>query len=437
MSSALRKRISTGYVPRDLQAKLHRMLKRFSVLVMHRRFGKTVFCINEMLDQGLQNGKLNPRYAYIAPLYSQAKKVAWDYLKQYALKIPGAVANEAELRVDIPRPEKGDTIRFQLFGAENPDSLRGIYLDGVVLDEYGDMNPVLWTKVIRPALSDRLGWAIFMGTPKGQNAFYELYQYALSGKDPEWFGALYKASETKIVAQSELDANKAQMTEDEYEQEFECSFLAGITGAYFAREIGKAESEKRITHVPHDPMLKVDTYWDLGLNDVCSIWAIQSTRFEHRAIKYFEAPDTSIPEWLKILRSQGWILGMIYLPHDAKVREMTTGKARIETFHSLGFRPTVIAKVEDKLDSIHAARMIFPKVWFDKTNCEKGIKALSNYQRRWDEKTKVFSPKPLHNWASNGADAFQQFAMGVREDRGQEARNLPRQAENTWNVFNY
>lgn len=434
MSTEVQK-IFTGYEPRAIQAYLHRMMRRFNVLVMHRRLGKTVFCINHMIAKGLRNDKFNPRYAYIAPLFSQAKKVAWDYLKQYAMTIPGATANEAELRVDIPRPERGDTIRFQLFGAENPDSLRGMYFDGVCLDEYGDMIPSLWSKVLRPALSDRLGWAIFMGTPKGQNDFYDLYQYAISGKDPEWFGALYKASETKIIPQSELDANRAQMSEDEYDQEFECSFLAGITGAYWAKEMGLAESSGRITRVPYDPAMPVDTWWDLGMNDVCSIWCTQSMRFEHRAIFYIEAPDTPIPEWIKILRKQPWHFGSWNVPHDIAVREMTTGKARIEAFKPFGIRPKVIPRVEDKLDSIAAGRQIISKVWFDKDGCEKGIKALKNYQRRWDEKSKVFSPKPAHNWASNGADAWQQFGMGVREDRSAETRQRPRKAISDYDVF--
>jgi phage terminase large subunit len=430
------KKITTGYEPRALQAELHMRLKRFSVLVMHRRFGKTVFAINHMVDSGLRNARKNPRYAYIAPLYGQAKRVAWDYLKQYALCIPGATANEADLRVDIPRPALGDSIRFTLLGADNPASLKGIYLDGVVLDEYADMNPTIWGEVIRPTLSDRIGWAIFIGTPKGQNAFYTLYNRALAGTESEWFSAMYKASETKIISKAELDSARAEMTEDEYDQEFECSFQAGITGAYFSKEMTNAEKEKRITHVPHEPSLPTDTYWDLGMNDVTSIWGIQSTRFEHRAIFYLEAPDTGIPEWIRILKNKGWLLGKFYLPHDAKVRDMGTGKSRLEAFHSVGIRPIVIPRVEDKLDSIHAARMIIPKVWFDRIACKRGLEALMNYQRKWDAKAMVFSPKPAHTWASNAADAFQQFAMGVKEDRSSSTRTMPRMAQNSYDVFN-
>jgi phage terminase large subunit len=180
-------KISTGYVPRKLQAELHQKLKRFNVLVCHRRFGKTVFAINEKLDRGLRNPLKNPRYAYIAPLYGQAKRVAWDYLKMYTEKIPGATPNEADLRVDIPRPALGDTVRFTLLGADNPVSLKGIYLDGVTMDEYAEMNPATWREVIRPTLSDRAGWANFIGTPKGRNSFFDLYEQAKTGEDPEWF----------------------------------------------------------------------------------------------------------------------------------------------------------------------------------------------------------------------------------------------------------
>lgn len=427
--------ISTGYTPRPLQARLHRSLKRFNVLVCHRRFGKTVFAINEMIDRGLRFSQTrpdlpDPRFAYLAPFRGQAKDVAWDYLKRFTQDIPGATPNEADLRIDIPRPDRSDKIRFQLLGAENPMALKGRYLDGGILDEYGEMYPSAWREAIRPTLADRKGWAIFIGTPKGRNGFHDLYQYAFSGKDPDWYCALFKASETGIIDADELASMKREMTEEEYEQELECSFQAGLVGAYFTKEIVAAEKQGKFTSVPYDPALPVNTYWDLGINDVTAVWFVQKFGREFRMVDYFEEPDLSIPELTNRMtdkiRAMRCTVGQLWLPHDAKVRDIGTGKSREETFTRLGYRPKIIPRIEDKGDSIQAARTIFPKCIFDKDRCKRGIEALMNYQRKWDSKASVFSTKPMHNWASNGADAFQQFAMAADDRDERDESDLSR-----------
>jgi len=196
-----------------------------------------------MIDCGLRCTHKNPQLAYIAPTYGQAKRVAWDVLKEYLKNIPFVEFNEAELRADIRRPSQGDRVRIMLLGAENPGALRGLYLDGVVLDEYAEMNPEVWSMVIRPALSDRMGWAIFIGTPKGQNHFYEIYE---NSKDkPDWFRAMFKASETKIIPLSELEAAAAIMSEEEYDQEYECfpedTLVATARGHIQISEIKKGD----------------------------------------------------------------------------------------------------------------------------------------------------------------------------------------------------
>jgi hypothetical protein len=249
-------KVSTGYKPRPLQAEIHRKLKRFSVLVCHRRFGKTVLCINELIDLALRNKQPRPRYAYLAPYYRQAKAATWDYLKAYTLPIPGTEKNEAELRVDLP-----NGARIQLFGADNYDALRGIYLDGVVLDEYAQMPSKAWSEVIRPALTDRQGWAVFIGTPKGRNAFYELY--AEAKKNPDWYAALYRASETGVLPQSELEIAHQQMSPEEYEQEFECSFQAAILGSYYGTLMAQADAMGRVSRVPYEPRERVLTFTNL------------------------------------------------------------------------------------------------------------------------------------------------------------------------------
>lgn len=420
------KEVSTGYTPRPLQALLHRELKRFNVLALHRRFGKTVFAANEMLDQALRCTLRSPQYAYVAPNYGQAKRVAWDLYKDAVRNIPGVIINEADLRIDIPRPANKDRIRIMLLGAENPDSLRGMYLDGVVLDEYADANPTLWSQVIRPALSDRKGWAIFISTPKGQNHFYELMQFAQHGNpalnippQDDWYWKIMKASETNIIDRVELDAAKALMADTEYEQEFECSFTAALVGAYYGKEMEKAEKDGRVTNLSYDAALPVSTYWDLGIDDTMSVWFVQNLNGrEIRVIDYEEQSGLGFPSWAKILQDRGYVYDTHILPHDGAARELGTGVSRMETLQKLqrGIKVRV-AKRMDIADGINAVRLLLSKCWFDRVKCDKGIKALKNYERAWDAKNKVFQNRPRHNWASHGADAFRTMGTSLEESK--------------------
>jgi phage terminase large subunit len=237
------------YYPREKQIELHFNMKkyRWSVLVCHRRFGKTVCMINHLLMSALRSTNKAPRYAYIAPTFKQAKSIAWDYMKQYTTLIPGVKFNETELRCDLP-----NGARITLLGSENSDGLRGIYLDGCVIDEYANVQGKLFTEIIRPALSDRKGWCVFIGTPQGtNNNFYELFQHAQG--DKQWFHYKAKASETKIVDQAELDAAKKVMGEKKYQQEFECDWIANIEGAVYGDVITKIEDARQLTRVPYDP----------------------------------------------------------------------------------------------------------------------------------------------------------------------------------------
>lgn len=207
------------YAPRRQFIPFHERRERFSALVCHRRAGKTVASVNDLIRGAALCDRPNPRFAYITPFYKQAKDIAWTYVKQGIgplLKYGGSIT-ESELRVDLPNGG-----RVKLYGADNPDALRGIYLDGVVLDEPAQIDPSLWPEIIRPALADRLGWAVFVGTPKGRNAFYEIWRQAQ--KHSDWFTLMLRASESGLLAQSELDAAREMMTEAQYRQEFECSF---------------------------------------------------------------------------------------------------------------------------------------------------------------------------------------------------------------------
>lgn len=429
--------ISTGFIPRRLQMELRAKLRRFNVIVCHRRFGKTVFAVNHQIDKMIRNELPHPRAAYIAPTYGQAKRISWDLYKQYTDKVPGVTTNESDLRLDYSH----NNARQMLLSSENWLSVKGIYLDDALFDEFGDMDPSVWSEGIRPTLNDRRGCATFIGTAKGDNHFKKMYEYATQSGDPEWFGAMYKASETGIIAQEELDSARKTMSEDEYEQEYECSFTAGLAGAYFAKELGRAEKEGRITTVPYDPMLPVDTYWDLGVNDMAAVWFVQSLRGRHRVIDYYEVCGASIEEVIREISKKPYRLGQWVLPHDAKARSFSTGRSQEQIFYSLGARPLrIIPRVGTKREGINAARTLFGQCEFDRVKCKRGIECLTNYQRKWNSKNSVFEESPLHNWASNGADAFQTFGLGVRpdsrdtyQDNDRRFGGGPHQAETSYN----
>ena len=421
--------IEIPYSPRPLQAKLHNALvkNRWGVVVCHRRFGKTVMAINHLLRDAILNDKNNPRYAYIAPTYRQAKAVAWDYLKQFAGKVPMVRFHETELRCDLPNGS-----RIQLLGAENYDSLRGIYLDGAVLDEMADMPESLFPEVLRPALSDRKGWAFFIGTPRGHNAFFDLYESAVNSN--EWFTQVYKASETEIVDKEELRAAKQMMTEDQYEQEFECSWVANVPGAIYGKELQAAQESGRIGNVPYDQAHKVDTWWDLGIGDSTAIWFTQNVGRAIHVIDFYEARNEGLPHYAKVLTSKSYLYGNHNAPHDIEVRELGSGKSRREIAYDLGINFRVVPKLPVE-DGIHAAQLIISRCWFDQVNCKAGLEALRQYHRAYNERLRTFRNSPVHDWASHAADAWRYFAVGVRENRGFE-RPPQAIADSSYNPFN-
>lgn len=403
-------RITIPYAPRRAFLPYHESSKRWRVIVAHRRAGKTVATVNQLIRSALTCDKPSPRAAYVAPLFKQAKDVAWSYLKEFTRVIPGAEANESELRVDLP-----NSGRVRLYGADNPDGMRGIYLDDCVLDEFADMRPRVLPEIIRPALSDRRGSLTIIGTPRGHNDFYDAYQNALN--DNDWYSVMLKASETGLVAAEELDAARKMMTPEQYEQEFECSFEAAILGAYWGREMAQAEAEGRVCDVPVDPALPVHTAWDLGVKDTTAIWFFQVLAGGLNIVDFYEASGVGAAHYVDVLNSKadegGYKLGMCLVPHDAKVTEWGTGRTRIETVQRLGLKLDLVPD-QSVADGIEAARLTIPTVRFDRERCKLGIEGLKQYRKEWDEERKVFKPKPLHDWASNPADAWRYLSIGWR-----------------------
>lgn len=402
------------YESRPVFEDFHERQARWAVIVAHRRCGKTVACINDLIRRALEEDKENGRYAYVAPYYSQAKTIAWDYLKQYAE--PATVkANQSELWVELVNGS-----RIRLFGGDTPDSLRGLYLDGVVLDEYADMKPSIWGAVIRPLLADRRGWAVFIGTPKGHNSFYDIYNTAT--KQPNWFVKTLRASQTNLLAEEELIDAQASMSPDQYEQEFECSFEAAIMGAFYGKEMRVLTDANRITTVEADPLFPVNTAWDLGYSDDTALWFYQVIYGEIRILDYHSSNGHQVSYYTDLLESKRqenrWKYGKHYLPHDARAKTLASGgKSIIEQIASK--IPVESLKIVPSLslqDGIQATRLALMRSWFDGVKCQDGIECLRQYQREYDEDKKVFRDKPKHDWTSHGADAFRMLAIAWKEE---------------------
>lgn len=409
------RRIVIPYSPRKHFLPLHNRKQRFAATVAHRRAGKTVAEINDKIRTALTCSLPNPRVAYIAPFYKQAKAVAWTYAKQFGLCVPNAKANESELRIDFPNGGQ-----FRLYGADNIDALRGIYLDDVTLDEYADMNPRFFPEIIRPTLVDRKGRASFIGTPKGKNDFYHICEIAKANPD-EWLFTELKASETGIIPLEELLALKKDMTEEQFLREFECSFEAAILGAYYGKELYAAKNEGRILHkIEHDPEYHVQTAWDLGWSDDTAIWFYQVIAGEVRILEYFFANNESIDYYINyIISKKDYKYNAHYLPHDAKARTLASGGRSIQEQLTNALGGWGVVKIVPNLsvrDGIDAVKRMLSRTWFSQIDCAEGLEALMQYQREYDEQRKCFLEKPKHDWTSHPADAFRMLAIAYEEE---------------------
>jgi phage terminase large subunit len=408
-------RVAIPYWPRSQFAAYHDRTERWAAIVAHRRFGKTVGCINDMIPRALVNKLKRPQYGFISPTYGQAKRTAWEYLKEYTAPFPHRVVMESELTVTLP-----NEARITLYGADNFDRMRGIYLDGAVLDEYGDMDPRVFPEVVRPALSDRQGWATFIGSAKGHNHFYKVMhgdkdRGTLGAlKDPAWFGLVLPASQTGVLPQEELDSARTTMTREQYDQEYECSFDSAIVGAYYGRDLRDAETEGRVAAVPYDRAADCFAAWDLGVGDSTAIWVAQSVGREIHLIDYIENSGVALDWYVGELNAKPYRITEHFLPHDAGSRELQTGKSRTEFLEARGYRTRVLPRLPVD-DGINAVRMVLNRCWFDAKNCERGIEALKMYRAEWDDKRQTLRATPVHDWASHGADAFRYLVTGLDE----------------------
>jgi hypothetical protein len=380
--------------------------QRFACLVCHRRAGKTYSCLQDILVRAMTSKRPGPppRFGYIAPTRDQAKDISWGYLRRFVEPIPGVTVNQAELSMVLPG---GAQIR--LYSGDSYDRMRGLYFDGVVIDEPADIDEEAWSAVIRPCLSDYLGWASFIGTPKGKNAFYKRWVEAKSKPD-EWFSLMLKASETGIIAANELASLREGTPADLYAQEYECDFTIGMPGAIYAAWIEKARASGRIAQMPIDGSSPVHTAWDLGspLNTV--VWYFQTVGRMIRVLGCDSELDETAVERVARMRGLGLNLGTHFLPHDGDQTDRT-GRTMSSELRSAGLQNVVVVpRARNIWLGIDHARQMFSSLEFREPECSAGIAALEVYHTKEAKEGMLSRSDPVHDWSSHTADAFRTMA---------------------------
>lgn len=404
------------YAPRAVFQPLHNRTKRWAVVVAHRRAGKTVAMCADLVISALECKHPKPQVAYLAPFREQAKKVAWAYLKDLTKPLWAKPPNESELKITLYNGRAGDYATIYVGGSDNPDSYRGLYFDAVVIDETGQVRPSTWYSVLRPALSDRQGTAIFAGTPAGKNFFWHMREEARLNPDTHLLLEL-PASKTGILHPDELRDAKAQMTEETYAVEYEVSFDAAVPGAYYAKQIGEAYEQNRIGSYSVDPENPVDLVADLGYTDSCSWWGWQTTHDGYRVVEFYEADGQAIGHYIDWVKTRPYKVGQVFLPHDAKAKSLQTGKSIIEQFLVAGITPRLVPELSLQ-DGIEATRIVLPKCYFDEKATYDGLEHLRAYMREWDERTQTYRNRPKHDQHSHAADAFRYLALAAKPISG-------------------
>ncbi len=464
-------RIEVPYVPRAWALEFHNSFEQELDLILHRRAGKTTAILNHhqraAVDDQWEANRLKflrpsltfeqlkelvsppggRHYGHVMPTRVQAKAVAWDKLKYYAAGVPGGIANESELLFKYPNGSK-----VQLFGADDPDSMRGFAFSGLSFDEYSQQPSNIFSEVLSKALGDHLGYRIFAGTIKGKDQLYKRWKAAqtLKGYFSLWQDvARSLATESGItiqLLQQTMDEERQQvaqglMSQEEFDQEWFLSLEAAIKGAFFAPQLAKARRDGRITNVPFEPDFPVFTAWDLGRTDDTAIWWYQNIGQEIRILDCFSISGGSIEEFYEdefhpgsitreiIVRAKerGYRYGRHWLPHDAKAKTLAAnGKSIVEQLaRYLGIQTLAIVPSLSVEDGIQAARAVIDRCWFHEPLCEEGINALLHYKRKFDSKSDSFAIKPVHDWASHISDAFRMLAVAERRKMPAEPAAAP------------
>jgi hypothetical protein len=394
--------------------------ERYACIIAHRRAGKSFALIQDINHKALThkrgNMKVAPlRYAYIAPTRDQAKDIAWQYVMDFLSPIKGCKINQGDLKATLP-----SRAEIRLYSGENFERMRGLYFDGVVLDEYADIDPIAWSTVIRPCLSDYKGWATFSGTPKGKNQLWDVWNQARENENKKWFHMMLKASESGILDADEIADIKSDVTitGDKYLQEYECDFNIANPGAIFLEEVELARKDGRINNdIMHYAGLPVYTAFDIGLPINTKCWVFQIVGDKIKMLMHLSGnPKINTPhKWVHLLtelgKERGYSYGVHFLPHDGE----TVWRP---VFQDAGFDNTeVLEKSKDAWDYINVAKEDFGRVWISEKECQSGIRGLEFWSTIETKKKAYNSNTPAHDWSSHVCTAFCYAMLAIRRGR--------------------
>lgn len=449
MAESIHIELPYRWEPRPYQMPLWSALEsgiKRAICIWHRRAGKDLTSMNWMVTSAAQRVGT---YWHALPTYAQGRKTIWDGMTKDGMRFLDYIPPQLIRRVrdDEMKVWLHNGSVLQVVGAEDPDRLVGANPVGVVLSEYALQNPAFWD-LVRPILAENGGWAVFITTPRGRNHCYRLFEAAK--KDPTWFSQILTASDTGAISEDAIEAERRSgMSEELIAQEFRCSFDIALVGSYYGSYIAKAREEGRITEVPWEPSIPVDTGWDLGTANSTCIWFKQQVGAQRRIIDFYINSGRDLAHYAKMLQEKPYVYGKHYLPHDVEVKELNQKQSRKEILKSLGIRATTVPRIQSVDDGIELTKNYLQTCWFDKEKTDasgkgpdgleriSGIQGLLEYCKketgeRGPNGEPYYSDEPAHTWASDVADGFRTLVCGDQRGRfsrtpSENARRKPSQ----------
>lgn len=388
---------------------VNRKKKRF-LLCWPRRAGKDLVCFYAAILKMIEK----PTQVYfIYPTYSQGKKILFEGLDNegrplidYLPKEWVVSKNSQEMTIKL----KNGSL-FKIVGSDEPDRLVGTNAGFMVFSEYALANPQSWA-YLRQVVRANQGTAVFISTPRGRNHFFDLYNYALEDPEGEWFVSKLTVDDTKHVSKEDLEKEALSTSEDMMQQEWYTSFSLGVEGSYYSKYLNQIRLNSQIGNVPWNPKYKVHCALDIGYGDSCAIVWFQVINQCINILDYYENNKHGLAHYAKIILEKPYVYGKVLFPHDGDNHEFGTGLTIKEQAHSMGLNVSIVPKLSIEA-GIEAVRVTLSRCYFDEVKCSKLLKMLESYRQLFDAKRQVYLGKPLHDFASHGADAFRYMAVSI------------------------